>query len=45
MANGSEAASIARYAEKERPELFCFDFVQSDAMANNVRDLYVTRCT
>lgn len=39
----SDAASIAKYGEKERPELFMFDFVTLAAMAANLRDFYLAR--
>jgi hypothetical protein len=39
----SDATSIARYGEKERPELFKFDFVQAQTMVEDIRDVYLAR--
>ncbi|MBI5307785.1 MAG: hypothetical protein HZB37_05515, partial [Planctomycetes bacterium] len=39
----SDSVSIAAYGEKEKPELFYFDFVNSQAMANDLRDFYLAR--
>lgn len=39
----SNSTSITRYGEKERPDLFYFDFVTLEAMADHVRDFYLTR--
>ena len=39
----SDAVSIARYGEKEKPELFDFDFIQDVAMAQSVAAFYVAR--
>ncbi len=41
--SSSDATSIARYGEKEKPELFDFSFVRSDAMAGNILNFYLTR--
>lgn len=35
--------SIENFGEQERPELFQFDFVTTDEMAENVRDHYINR--
>lgn len=37
----SDATSITDYGEHERPELFKFDFVTSQAMADNLRNFYL----
>jgi hypothetical protein len=37
------AASIAAYGEKERPDLFLFDFISDAAMAVDLRDFYLAR--
>lgn len=39
----SDSASITAYGEKEKPELFYFDFVTTQAMADDVRDFYLAR--
>lgn len=39
----SDATSITRYGEKERPELFFFDFVTTGAMALNIINFYLAR--
>jgi hypothetical protein len=39
----SDTTSISQYGEKEQPELFKFDFVQSSTMAVNLRDFYLAR--
>ena len=39
----SDAVSIQRYGEKEKPEFFNFDFVQDDTMAASVADFYLAR--
>lgn len=43
LSQTSDSASITKYGEKERPELFYFDFVTHDAMANDLRDFYLAR--
>jgi len=43
LSETSDATSITRYGEKESPELFYFDFVTSQTMAENVRDFYLAR--
>ncbi len=40
---GNDAVSIANYGERERPELFLFDFITTQAMADDVRAFYLTR--
>jgi len=42
-AEASDATSITRYGEKEKPELFKFDFVTIQAMAEDLRDFYIAR--
>lgn len=37
----SDATSIAKYGEKQSPELFYFDFVTDSAMAQDLRDHYL----
>ncbi len=39
----SDAVSIARYSEYEKPDLFYFDFVQDATMADDVADFYLAR--
>ncbi|MDR2017287.1 MAG: hypothetical protein LBQ00_00100, partial [Syntrophobacterales bacterium] len=39
----SDATSIQRYGEKEKPGLFVFDFVQDGAMAMSVANFYLAR--
>jgi hypothetical protein len=41
VSTGSDAASIANYGPRERPELFQFDFVTDPAMAADLRDFYL----
>ena len=39
----SDAISIARYGEKEKPDLFNLDFVQDSTMAQSVAQFYLAR--
>ncbi|MDP3013149.1 MAG: hypothetical protein Q8M92_02820, partial [Candidatus Subteraquimicrobiales bacterium] len=39
----SDATSITKYGEKEKPELFYFNFVTLSAMADDERDFYIVR--
>ena len=39
----SDSASITRYGEKEKPELFTFDCVQNSVMAQSVANFYLAR--
>ena len=41
--SGSDSGSIAKYGEKENPDLFRFDFVRSEAMATNLLNFYLAR--
>ncbi len=43
LSRSSNSSSIAIFGERERPELFQFDFVTSQAMADSVRDFYLAR--
>jgi len=43
MTEVSDATSITKYGEKEKPDLFFFDFVVDAAMALDLRDFYLTR--
>ena len=43
ISQGSDSASIARYGEKERADLFVFDFVKFYFMADDIRDFYLAR--
>ena len=43
ISKAEDTASITAYGEKEKPELFFFDFVNLSAMANDVRDFYLAR--
>lgn len=43
ISNTSDSTSITRYGEKERPDLFFFDFVTTQAMADHVRNFYLAR--
>jgi len=43
ISKGSDAASIARYGEKQKAGLFIFDFVKLKAMADDLRDFYLAR--
>jgi hypothetical protein len=43
MIEATDAISITRYSEYEKPELFYFDFVQSAAMAQEVLNFYLAR--
>lgn len=43
LLEGSDSASIDRYGEKEQPDLFKFDFVQSETMAERLLAFYLTR--
>jgi hypothetical protein len=43
MIEGTDAVSITRYSEYEKPELFNFDFVQSAAMAQEILNFYLAR--
>jgi len=39
----SDAASIVRYGEKEKPDLFNLDFIQDSTMAQSVAQFYLAR--
>lgn len=43
LSPASNSASITKYGEKEKPELFKFDFVTLAAMANDMRDFYIAK--
>jgi hypothetical protein len=43
ISKDSDSASITKYGEKEIPELFFFDFVRTQAMADDVRDFYLEK--
>lgn len=43
MTEASDATSIAKYGEKEHPDLFEFDFIEDTTMAQSLRDFYITR--
>lgn len=43
LSQTSDSISINKYGEKERPELFYFDFVTSASMADDLRDFYLVR--
>ncbi|GER92691.1 hypothetical protein A45J_0409 [hot springs metagenome] len=43
LSQASDSVSVNKYGEKERPELFYFDFITIDAMANDLRDFYLAR--
>jgi len=43
LSQTSDATSIGRYGEKERPELFNFDFITISAMADDLRNFYLAR--
>lgn len=38
-----DTASVTKYGEKEQPNLFYFDFVKAQAMAQDLRDFYIAR--
>lgn len=41
MTESSDSVSITKYGEKEKPDLFFFDFVVAAAMAQDLRDFYL----
>jgi len=43
ISKASDATSIANYGERERPELFMFDFITSAALAASLRDFYLSK--
>jgi hypothetical protein len=43
ISTDTDAASIAIHGERERPDLFECDFVTTSAMADSLRDYYLTR--
>ena len=43
ISKGSDATSITRYGEKERADLFIFDYVRSQTMADDLRAFYLAR--
>lgn len=43
LEDGSDATSIGKYGERQKPELFFFDFVIDQAMAADVLAFYIAR--
>ncbi|MBW2644596.1 MAG: hypothetical protein JRE23_00200 [Deltaproteobacteria bacterium] len=43
LESGSDATSIGKYGERQKPELFFFDFVIDQAMAADVLAFYIAR--
>ena len=43
ISSTSDATSISAYGQKDRPDLFKFDFVTSATMAADLRDFYLAR--
>ena len=43
ISKGSDPVSIARYGEKQKADLFIFDFIKLKSMADDLRDFYLAR--
>lgn len=43
ISSASDATSIAAYGQKDRPDVFKFDFVTDATMAADLRDFYIAR--
>ena len=43
LSKSSNSESITKYGEKEKPDLFYFDFVRLQSMADDLHDFYINR--